>query len=168
MTPIPGWQFTPHHAAEQLRKQWQVKTAGGFGFDDDDPAVLATAGLLSYLQETQKTGLSHIRPLRRHVVENHLAIDPATWRSLEIDRTIRSGGTDGSLLSAIDRTRTSTWAADCSGNMAARLAVRCRTYRRPAERDRRACSKSSGSLKKVIDKLDDICDIERIVEAGWA
>ena len=33
---------------------------------------------------------------------NFLAIDPASWRSLEIDRTVRSGGSDGSLLSAIE------------------------------------------------------------------
>ena len=37
VTPRPGWHFTPHHAGEQIRKQWQVKTAGGFGFADDDP-----------------------------------------------------------------------------------------------------------------------------------
>src|SRR5689334_10426846 len=95
VTPRPGWQFTPHHAAEQIRKQWQVKTAGGFGFADDDPAVFAAAAVLSYLEETQKTGLSHLRPLRRHVVEDHLSIDPVSWRSLEVDRSIRSGGPEG-------------------------------------------------------------------------
>src|SRR5256885_1903524 len=84
-----GWQFTQHHAREQIQKQWQARTAGGFGFADDDPAVLATAAVLSYLEETQKTSLAHIRPLRKHVVEEHLSIDPSSWRSLEIDRTIR-------------------------------------------------------------------------------
>src|SRR4029079_2000634 len=105
-TTRPGWQFTQHHAREQLAKQWQARTAGGFGFADDDPAVMATAAVLSYLEETQKTSLNHIRPLRRHVVEDHLSIDPSSWRSLEIDRTVRGGGTEGSLLQAIDRTRT--------------------------------------------------------------
>ncbi len=78
ITSRPGWQFTPHHAKEQLQRQWQTATAGGFGFADDDPAVLATAAILSYLEETQKTGLSHLRPLHRHVVEYHLNIDPAS------------------------------------------------------------------------------------------
>src|SRR5437867_822991 len=107
VTTRPGWQFTQHHAREQIAKQWQARTAGGFGFADDDPAVLATAAVLSYLEETQKTSLAHIRPLRRHVVEDHLAIDHSSWRSLEIDRTVRGGGTEGALLAAIDRTRTS-------------------------------------------------------------
>ena len=90
---------------EQLHRQWQTKSAGGFGFADDDPAVFAAAAILSYLEETQKTSLGHLRPLRRHIAEDHLSIDPASWRSLEIDRTMRSGGTEGTLLAAIDRER---------------------------------------------------------------
>jgi len=43
-------------------------------------------------------------PARRR---DYLAIDGATWRSLEIERTIRGESLEGSLLGAIDRTRTS-------------------------------------------------------------
>ena len=161
VTARPGWQFTPHHSAEQIRKQWQVKTAGGFGFADDDPAVFAAAAVLTYLEETQKTGLMHLRPLRRHVVDDHLSIDPASWRSLEIDRTIRSGGTEGTLLEAIDRTCTS---------MGGRL---LRQWLRTPLRDAEhilvrqsaiaAFLESPATLKVIVGNLDDICDIERIV-----
>jgi len=55
VTARPGWQFTPHHAKEQIQRQWQARTAGGFGFTDDDPAVLAArVGLLG---EVPPTGL---------------------------------------------------------------------------------------------------------------
>src|SRR5687767_7109428 len=57
ITPRPGWQFTPHHAREQVQKQWQVSTVAGFGFADDDPGVFAAAAVLSYLEETQRSGL---------------------------------------------------------------------------------------------------------------
>jgi len=161
VTARPGWHFTPHHAGEQIHRQWQVKTAGGFGFSDDDPAVLATAAVLTYLEETQKTGLSHLRPLRRHVVEDHLSIDPASWRSLEIDRTIRSGGTEGSLLSAIDRTRTSmggrllrqwlrTPLCDAEHILARQSAIA-------------ALLDSPATLRAVVEKLENVCDIERII-----
>src|SRR3954464_8836489 len=106
ITVRPGWQFTSHHAGEEIRRQWQARSAAGFGFEDDAPAIFAPSAILSYLQETQKTSLAHLRPPKRHVVEDHLAIDPSSWRSLEIDRTVPSGGLEGSLLSAIDRTRT--------------------------------------------------------------
>jgi DNA mismatch repair protein MutS len=161
ITARPGWQFTPHHAREELHRQWEAKTAGGFGFADDDPAVLACGAILTYLAETQKGGVAHLRPLRRHVVENHLSIDPASWRSLEVDRTIRSGGTEGTLLSAIDRTRTS---------MGGRL---LRQWLRTPLRDLEhitarqdaiaAFLDSPATLKKLAERLDDICDIERIV-----
>jgi DNA mismatch repair protein MutS len=161
ITSRPGWQFTAHHAREEIQRQWNVRTAGGFGFTDDDPAVFATAALLSYLQETQRTGIAHLRALRRHVLDDHLAIDPASWRSLEIDRTLRSGGTEGSLLSAIDRTRTP---------MGARLLRQWLRYplRDPEHINARqaaiaALLESTSILKEIVEHLDDICDIERIV-----
>ena len=161
VTARAGWQFTPHHASEQIRRQWQVKTAGGFGFSDDDPAVFATAAILSYLEETQKTSLAHLRPLRRHVVEDHLSIDPASWRSLEIDRTIRSGGTEGSLLSAIDRTRTSM------GGRLLRQWLRTPLFDGEHIAARQgaiaAFLEAPAGLRAVSEKLEDVCDIERII-----
>jgi DNA mismatch repair protein MutS len=161
LTTRPGWQFTAHHAMEQLHRQWQTKTAGGFGFADDDPAVFAAAAVLSYLEETQKTSLGHLRPLRRHVVEDHLSIDPTSWRSLEIDRTLRSGGTEGTLLSAIDRTQTP---------MGARLLRQWLRYPlcdlehiQARQAAIAALLESPAELRQIIEHLEDVCDIERIV-----
>lgn len=161
ITARAGWQFTPHHAKEELQRQWQTHTAAGFGFADDDPAVLACGAILSYLAETQKSGVGHLRSLRKHTVDDHLSIDPASWRSLEVDRTLRSGGTEGTLLSALDRTRSA---------MGGRL---LRQWLRTPLRDIEhitarqeaiaAFLDSPAALKSVIEKLDDICDIERIV-----
>ncbi|HEY8666874.1 MAG TPA: DNA mismatch repair protein MutS [Tepidisphaeraceae bacterium] len=161
ITARPGWQFTVHHAKEQLARQWQTMTAGGFGFADDDPAVLATAAVLSYLEETQKSSLAHLRPLRRHVVEDYLNIDPASWRSLEIDRTVRANTTEGSLLSAIDRT------ASSMGGRMLRQWLRtplCDLEHIAARQSAIAALLESPSvLKSLIAALDDVCDIERII-----
>ncbi|HYE18310.1 MAG TPA: DNA mismatch repair protein MutS [Tepidisphaeraceae bacterium] len=161
ITPRPGWQFTQHHSTETVKRQWQVSTVGGFGFPDDDPGVFAIAAVLAYLEETQKSGLAHLRPPRRHSVDDHLFIDPASWRSLEVDRTVRSGGTDGTLLSAIDRTRSS---------MGGRL---LRQWLRSPLRDVEhitarqdaiaALLESPADLKFVAGEMEKVCDIERIV-----
>ena len=161
VTARPGWQFTPHHAREQVQRQWQAKSAAGFGFADDDPAVFATAAVLTYLEETQKTALAHLRPLRKHALDDYLNIDPASWRSLEIDRTVRSGDLDGTLLWAIDRTRTS---------MGGRL---LRQWLRNPLRDPEHIAARQGAvaallespqvLASVVDCLDGVCDIERII-----
>jgi DNA mismatch repair protein MutS len=161
VTTRPGWQFTPHHAREQIQRQYQVKTVAGFGFSDDDPAVFAAAAVLTYLEETQKTGLNHIRPLRRHVVEDHLSIDPASWRSMEIDRTVRSNTTEGSLLSALDRTKTSM------GGRMLRQWLRCPLCDPEHIAARQsavaALLESPAVLTALIARLENVCDIERIV-----
>jgi DNA mismatch repair protein MutS len=161
VTARPGWQFTAHHAKEQLAAQWQIATTAGLGFAGDDPAVFAAAALLSYLSETQKTSLAHLRVLKRHVVEDHLAIDPASWRSLEIERTVRSGTTEGSLLAAIDRTRSA---------MGARLLRQwlrtplCEREHIEARQSAIAAMLDSLShLAQIVEMLDDVCDIERII-----
>jgi DNA mismatch repair protein MutS len=161
ITSRPDWQFSPHHAREQFQKQWQLATTEGLGFTPDDPAVIAAAALLSYLGETQRTSLAHIRPPKKHLVEKHLSIDPATWRSLEIDRTVRAGTIEGSLLSAIDRTRTS---------MGARLLRQwIRTPLADVEHIRArqaaiaALLAAPEHLSALSDALDDVCDIERII-----
>jgi DNA mismatch repair protein MutS len=161
VTTRPGWQFTPHHAREQLQRQWQARSAAGFGFADDDPAVFATAAALTYLQETQKSASSHIHPLRRHLLEAHLSIDPASWRSLEIDRTVRGGTDEGSLLKSIDRTRTP---------MGSRL---LRQWLRTPLRDIEHITARQSAVGSFLDSpnvlrslgaaLKDVCDVERIV-----
>ena len=157
----PGWQFTPHHAKEQIASHWGAKTVEGFGFAPDDPAACAIGAVLSYVEETQKSLVQHLRPPRKHVADDHLSIDPATYRALEIDKTVRSGGTDGSLLSAIDRTRT---------GMGARLLrqwVRfplCDLEHINARQSAVAALLAAASeSQKIAGELDGICDIERIV-----
>ena len=162
VTPRPGWQFTPHHAREQVQRQWGVRGTGGFGFADDDPAVLATAAVLSYLEETQKAaGTAHLRPLRRHSVDDFLAIDPASWRSLEIDRTVRTGGTEGSLLSAVDRTRTPMGARTLRQWL--RYPLRDAEHIAARQSAVAALLASPSTLADITSALDGVCDVERIV-----
>jgi DNA mismatch repair protein MutS len=161
ITQRPGWQFTQHEASAQLARQWQIRTAGGFGFADDDPAVMATAAVLHYLQETQKSNVAHLRPLRRHLVDDFLNIDPASWRSLEVDRTVRSGTIEGSLLSAIDRTHTSM-----GGRMLRqwlRSPLRDLEHIEARQSAISALLASPVDLKQIVAELDDICDIERVI-----
>ena len=144
ITPRPGWQFSPHHARETIQRQWQVKTAGGFGFADDDPGVFATAAVLSYLEETQKSSLAHLRPLRRHSVDDHLSIDPASWRSLEVDRT----------RSAMGARLLRQWL---------RTPLRDIEHIKARQDAIAALLESPADLKFVLEQLDGVCDIERIV-----
>ncbi len=106
ITRRPAHLFDPWQADQRLRKHFGVATLEGFGFGRMDASLCAAAVLLDYLAETQKTALQHIVKLARREASDYVGIDPATWRSLEIERTIRSGHTSGTLLAAVDRTAT--------------------------------------------------------------
>jgi DNA mismatch repair protein MutS len=157
----PGWQFTDRHGLEELQRHWGVSTAAGFGFDDDDPAVAATGAVLSYLEETQRSKAEHVQPPRRHEPADYLRIDPASWRNLEIDRTIRGNSTDGSLLAAIDRTKTPMGGRMLRDWLRSPLTdVKAINERQDAVATLR---QSPSRLEQVRERLDAMCDVERIV-----
>ncbi|HRY68652.1 MAG TPA: DNA mismatch repair protein MutS [Phycisphaerae bacterium] len=106
ITNRPGHLFDPYQAQETLRKHFGVVTLEGFGFTGMDASLCAAAVIVDYLAETQKTSLNHIVKLSRRCSSDYVLIDEATWRSLEVERTLRSGAASGSLVWAVDRTST--------------------------------------------------------------
>jgi DNA mismatch repair protein MutS len=107
ITERPGWYFDPYQARQRLLKHFGTATLEGFGINDSDGALIPPAGaIIEYLNETQKTTLRHIRSLKKINRESFLQIDPASLRSLEILRTIRTESRKGSLLDCLDETIT--------------------------------------------------------------
>jgi DNA mismatch repair protein MutS len=107
VTERPGWYFDPYQARQRLLKHFGTATLEGFGISDNDDSLVCPAGAtIEYLNETQKTTLGHIRNLRIINRRKYLQIDPASLRSLEIMRTIRTESSKGSLLDCLDETIT--------------------------------------------------------------
>jgi DNA mismatch repair protein MutS len=107
LTPRPDWTFDPGTARAALFRHFGVNTLAGFGFDDDQPCLVAAGALLLYVQETLKASLGHLSRLRPYRQDRFLFLDEVTRRSLELTRTLRDGERTGSLLSVLDRTVTS-------------------------------------------------------------
>lgn len=103
-TSRPDHAFDPHLARDRLHRQFGVTTLEGLGFDRFDESLCAAGALLDYLSETQKSALAHIMPLVPRSSARYMMIDQFTLRSLEIERTLRDGAREGSLLGAIDAT----------------------------------------------------------------
>ncbi len=104
-TPLPPWQFRLDEAVEVLCRQYGVAQLAGFGLSHGDPALGPAGAIVHYLLETQRGGdggmverLAHLQPPRRFDRAAHLVIDPVSLRSLEVEKTLRSGTMDGSLL----------------------------------------------------------------------
>jgi DNA mismatch repair protein MutS len=106
VTERPGWYFDPYTCREKLLKHFGVNSLEGYGIADDFEGIRAAGAVLEYLEETQKASLGHISKIQRLSPGGYLQIDPVSLRSLEILRTMRSEGAQGSLLDCIDRTLT--------------------------------------------------------------
>ncbi len=70
-------------------------------------AIRAVGGLLSYLHETQKNDLNHVRILNYYSTGRFMELDLTARRNLELTETIRGKEKKGSLLWVLDKTRTS-------------------------------------------------------------
>ena len=77
---------------------------------DSDYAVRAVGGLLSYIKNTQKIDLSYLQKINFYSCDEFMGIDSASRRNLEISESMRTKQRKGSLLWAIDRTKTSAGA----------------------------------------------------------
>ncbi len=106
VTPRPDWTFDPASARAALTRHFGVTTMTGFGFEDQQPCLVAAGALVQYLQETLKASLTHIGRLSPYRLDKFLFLDEVTRRGLELTSTLRGGERQGSLLSVIDRTVT--------------------------------------------------------------
>lgn len=107
ITSRPGWSFKHPAALDGLQTQLGVASLDGFGVSDFGPwSVCAAGAIVAYLKETQKSSLGHFNTIHAFHQKDHVEIDSATWRSLEVGRTIRGNVREGSLLGVIDRCQT--------------------------------------------------------------
>ena len=105
VTTAEPWGFEPRAAHHTLLDQLKAHGLKGFGLDGRTAAIQAAGGLVSYLRDTQKAGLAHVRSIRLKTAVDCLIVDPITLRHLEV-LTGSEGIVKGSLLHEIDRTVT--------------------------------------------------------------
>ncbi len=102
---LPPWQFDADAATRRLCDQFGTRDLAGFGAADIPLGVAAAGALLHYAQGTQQAALAHVRSLHVEQATDHLALDAATRRNLEITATLR-GESAPTLLSLLDRCAT--------------------------------------------------------------
>ncbi len=103
-TPRPAWCWAEEACRQTLLKHFETNTLEGFDVDSASPGVTAAGALLEYVQEMQKSSLSHVSRLEPYRRGMSLIIDEATRASLELTRTMRDGKRENSLLANLDET----------------------------------------------------------------
>jgi DNA mismatch repair protein MutS len=98
--------FDARSAKDILLDHFGLHNLDSFGLTNWPLATSACAAAVEYLRATHKNSLAHLRDIRAYSTTSFMVLDPFTRRNLEITQTIRTGKTQGSLLSVIDRTST--------------------------------------------------------------
>ncbi|HIJ96920.1 MAG TPA: DNA mismatch repair protein MutS [Desulfuromonadales bacterium] len=102
----PAWVYDRQYATTLLCGHFGAASADALGLEASPTALLAAAAALYYLRENRKAALPHIRDLQVYQRSQHLTLDPATRRNLEITESMAEGKRSGSLLGCLDRTGT--------------------------------------------------------------
>lgn len=103
-TPLSRSSFDSTSATKRLQELFGVSSLDAFapfGLAE----ISAMGAIVDYLEITQKGKLPLVRPPLRENVGGSMQIDAATRRNLEITHAL-SGGREGSLIAAMDRTVT--------------------------------------------------------------
>ncbi len=108
-TRLDDYYFTQDYAFDKLSTHFGVANLDGFGIGAMTEGICAAGAILHYLEETQRTALSHIRKISPYQSADFLLIDRISRRNLELVERLRSEDqrptTEGTLLAVLDRTR---------------------------------------------------------------
>jgi len=99
---MPPWYFEPDTATRLLCEQYRTAGLQGFGIADSNIAISAAGCLLQYVNDTLKTEINHLQPLRFEAVSDLLLIDANSRRNLELIRSFSEQSPQNSLLGVIN------------------------------------------------------------------
>ncbi|MBQ0079590.1 MAG: DNA mismatch repair protein MutS, partial [Eubacterium sp.] len=102
-----GGDFYKKDAVKQtFKRQFNVSALQGLGIEEDSCTETAVGSMLIYLLETQKRSLNHIVSINTYSLGQHMSLDKATIKNLELTQTLFEKKLQGSLLGVLDKTHT--------------------------------------------------------------
>jgi DNA mismatch repair protein MutS len=93
-------------ARQTLLEHFSIKDLSIFAIDHISSLIEGSALVLQYLQETQKTNLSHVRKIIRYDGSGTMFLDTQTLQHLEIFSPLRNDKNASTLWSVFDKSQT--------------------------------------------------------------
>jgi DNA mismatch repair protein MutS len=157
---MPPWYFELDSATRLLCQQYRVRDLQGFGIAEARLAISAAGCLLQYVNDTLKTEIHHLQPLRYETVSDLLLIDANSRRNLELIRSTNEQSPQNSLLSIIDYCSTAMGHRELTRWMQKPLRDQSLVRQR---HHAVACLLDNHEYENLGELLDEIGDIERIL-----
>lgn len=159
--PLDAWYFDDSLCKRTLKEHFHVNTLEGLGILDYDSGVIASGALFLYLQETQKSALSHMAGIRPYAAEKYMLIDSSSRRNLELVETLREKNKRGSLLWVLDKTKTAMGARTLRSYVEQPLIDAQEINRRLEALEE--LNKSPMLRDEIREYLNPIYDLERLI-----
>ena len=149
---IPSSVFDANFAENNLKAVFQANSLESFGYDRYKIGFRAAGALLAYVWETLKDNVPKFERIEPYELSEYMILDGSTRKNLELTETLRDKNKFGSLLWAVDKTKT---------NMGARLLKNwiCQPLKRIEDiQSRQNC------ITELVEKTDERINISNLLE----
>lgn len=109
---VPSNVFETNFAVNNLKTVFKTNSLESFGYENYKLGFQASGALVAYIWETMKDNFPKFDTISPYELTEYVMLDASTRKNLELTETLREKNKYGSLLWAIDKTKT---------NMGARL-----------------------------------------------
>jgi DNA mismatch repair protein MutS len=159
LRPTAPWHFDAENGERDLCRQLGVQDLSGFGVEKRGPGLGAAGALLGYARDMLAGELTHLTGVRAINAQEHLVLDAATRRHLEID-VHPDGRSEHTLVGLMDTAATP---------MGSRKLKRWITH---PLRSRERLAERHGAIETLLDRhvhpnlreqLSGIGDLERVL-----
>lgn len=161
ITYIEDWVYDGDYGYKLLTDHFETHSLKGFGVEELEEAHVAAGALMHYMQETQKAYLRHLRRLYAYESNEYMSLDGATKRNLELAASIQEGGTDGTLISILDKTSTAM-----GGRLLRRWVMRPLKRLKPIQQRLDAVEyffKNHDVRNTLREEMEQVGDLERLI-----
>ena len=157
---IPANVFDLNFAENNLKAVFEASTLESFGFSKYKTGFRAGGALLAYIWETMKDNVPKFERIETYELSEYMILDGSTRKNLELTETLREKNKYGSLLWAIDKTKTNMGARQLKNWICQPLKdVKSIIQRQNAISE---LVEKTEIRKNLIDTLEKIYDIQRL------
>ncbi len=157
---LTDFNYSIADTAKKIMSHFNVSSLTDLNIESET-ALCALNAVLEYAQETQRCDIGFLNKLEVYSKNQFMELDISTRRNLEITESMRHGTKQGSLISVLDKTKTSM------GSRKLRTLLE-RPLLKVTDIEKRLTAVeqikgSSISRDKLIDLLKNIHDLERLM-----
>ncbi|MBV9266435.1 MAG: DNA mismatch repair protein MutS [Acidobacteriaceae bacterium] len=106
-TALDAWVFGGDYAGRQILENFRLLSLDGCGLSGKPLAIASAGAVLHYVRETQKSALEHLNRPTYFERNDHMVLDAATVRNLELVEPLFAGETrEATLIHVLDKTTT--------------------------------------------------------------